>query len=335
MGESLPTRRGVLAAAGAALAGGLARAAGVETAPAPRPKPGPPLVDSHFHLVDPRLPGTPDIAAPDEGVPLAPFPEGGERDGARRLARAIEATAAESGMVAALCMPRTEVSDRDPLGIKEIEAVAPLVRGVKLHPVGFANPERFDRDHLARVEAVLRQGRVKALKVYLGYLHYGPDHPGYRPYYALAAKYLVPVVFHTGDPYSRKAKVKFARPLPVDDVAVDFPDTRFVLAHFGNPWLADAAEVVYKNPNVWADLSGFLVGDREAFARYGKAGVLGRAADRVRAAIEFTGAPDRFLFGSDWPLAPVAVYRDFVRTLFPEEEHPAVFRDNARTLFGV
>ena len=76
-------------------------------------------------------------------------------------------------------------------------------------------------------------------------------------------------------------------------------------------------------------------GDREAFARYGKAGVLERAADRVRAAIEFTGAPDRFLFGSDWPLAPVAVYRDFVRALFPDDELPGVFRGNARTLFGV
>ena len=42
-------------------------------------------------------------------------------------------------------------------------------------------------------------------------------------------------------------------PLLVDDVAVDNPDVKFVMAHFGNPWLIDAAEVIYKNDNVWAD----------------------------------------------------------------------------------
>jgi pantetheine-phosphate adenylyltransferase len=39
-----------------------------------------------------------------------------------------------------------------------------------------------------------------------------------------------------------------------------------VLAHVGNPWLTDAAEVVYKNVNVWADLSGLVVGDEASFA---------------------------------------------------------------------
>ena len=34
------------------------------------------------------------------------------------------------------------------------------------------------------------------------------------------------------------------------------PDTRFVLAHVGNPWFRESAEVIYKNMNVWADLSG-------------------------------------------------------------------------------
>jgi predicted TIM-barrel fold metal-dependent hydrolase len=28
------------------------------------------------------------------------------------------------------------------------------------------------------------------------------------------------------------------------------PETKFVLAHFGNPWILDAAQVVYKNMNV-------------------------------------------------------------------------------------
>ena len=46
----------------------------------------------------------------------------------------------------------------------------------------------------------------------------------------------MPVFFHTGDTYSPEAKLKFAHPLGVDEVAVDHPDVKFVLCHLGNPW---------------------------------------------------------------------------------------------------
>ena len=40
----------------------------------------------------------------------------------------------------------------------------------------------------------------------------------------------------------------------------DSNDVQFVMCHFGNPWLMDAAAVVEKNENVAADLSGLLEG---------------------------------------------------------------------------
>jgi hypothetical protein len=145
-----------------------------------------------------------------------------------------------------------------------------------------AHPERFDQDHLDRVEGVLKQGQVRALKVYLGYLRYEPYAPAYRRYYKLAAKYKIPVIFHCGDTYSVTAKVRYAHPLKIDEVAVDFPETKFVLAHFGNPWIMDAAQVAYKNKNVWIDLSAIVIGDAEAFAGMQKEGVLDRAVERIK-----------------------------------------------------
>lgn len=300
---------------------------------AAEPVGGKPIIDTHVHLVNVRLPGVPELAAPDGKAALPPFDPAKQPQGAAQLARSIQAEMQAAGIGQALCMPRHEVSDQDPLGIREVETLAALVTGLRLHPIGLANPERFDPDHLARVEDVLKQGKVKALKVYLGYLPYGPYHPGYRPYYRLAAKYQVPVIFHTGDTFARTAKVKYAHPLAVDEVAVDFPETKFVLAHFGNPWVMDAAEVVYKNKNVWADLSGILVGDTAAFDGMTKNGVLGRAVQRIKEGIEYVETPEKFLFGSDWPLAPLATYRDFVRRMFPEEQYQAVFHDNAKALF--
>jgi predicted TIM-barrel fold metal-dependent hydrolase len=49
-------------------------------------------------------------------------------------------------------------------------------------------------------------------------------HKFYEPAYQLAQKYDVPVIFHTGDTYSVKAKLKYADPLTIDEVAVDHAD---------------------------------------------------------------------------------------------------------------
>ncbi len=287
------------------------------------------LIDTHVHLVKSRLPG-----ALDKTVPLGPFDKG-DADGPRRLAKTLQAEAQAAGVGQALCMPRFQVSDKDPLGIQDTLGLIELVRGPKLHPVGLAHPERFDQDHLDRVAEVLKEGKVKALKAYLGYLKYEPLSPGYRLYFKLAAKYKIPVIFHCGDTYAKSAKVKYSHPLKIDEVAVDYPDTKFVIAHFGNPWLLDAAQVAYKNENVWVDLSAVVIGDADAFAKKEKDGLLDGEVRRLKEAITYTEAPEKFMFGSDWPLSPMVVYRDFVRRLFPEKHHAAVFGGTAKKLFGL
>jgi len=288
------------------------------------------IIDTHVHLVNTNLRGVPETDAADG----SPF----ERP-VEQLVGAIKAQMKEANVEHALCMPRRGMDAKDPLGVEATRRIAALVPG--LHPIGLADPERFDDKHMEGVEEVLKRRDVVALKAYLGYIHHGPEHPGYRPYYRLAAKYNIPVIFHTGDTWSQQAKVKFAHPLHVDEVAVDFPETKFVMAHLGNPWLMDAAEVIYKNSkkgkgmreNVWADLSALVVGDADDFETYRKEGVLKTVIAEVRKALEFVERPDYFLFGSDWPLAPIKVYRDFIAELLPESYHQKVFYENARRLF--
>jgi predicted TIM-barrel fold metal-dependent hydrolase len=221
----------------------------------------------------------------------------------------------------------------DPLGLAGTLEVARSLPG--LHAVGVADPTRSDPDHLRRVEAVLNTGQVVALKGYLGYLHFPPDYCGYRPYYELAERYRLPFIFHTGDTYSPYAKVRYALPLGVDEVAVDHPRVRFVLAHLGNPWMKDAAEVVYKNLNVWADLSGLVVGKEECFEGELLREALEDVRQEVRRAFRYAERPNRFLYGSDWPLAPMPSYRAFIASIIPEAHHAQVFEENARLLFRV
>jgi predicted TIM-barrel fold metal-dependent hydrolase len=276
------------------------------------------MIDTHIHVVRPHLPG---VGA------LSPRLD----RGTEHIAGALRAEMKQARVDMVLAMGRLEAGPADPLGVAETLAVARLVPG--LFAIGVADPLRGDADHLRRVEAELMSGRVRALKVYLGYLHFGPDHAGYRPYYELAERYRLPVIFHTGDTYSPCAKLRYAQPLLVDDVAVDHPRVNFVLAHLGYPWLIDAAEVVYKNVNVFADVSGLLIGSAEEFAAEDRSEMRTELATELRRAFRYAERPTRFLFGSDWPLAPMAAYRDFIAEAIPTDSHSLVFGENAQRLF--
>lgn len=276
------------------------------------------MIDMHVHLVHPQTPG---VLTVPEVILRSPS----------EVASAFREEMREAGVTVALGMGHLNGSPDDPLGIESTLSIAELLPGI--HPIGIADPNRTDAAHLDQVERQLQSGKVKALKAYLGYTHFGPDSRNYYPYYELAARYNTPFIFHTGDNYSEAAKVKFAHPLLVDEVAVDFRKVQFVMAHLGNPWFTDAAEVLYKNPNVWADLSGILIGDDENFRAMRTRGVVERVAGRIRDALEFADCPERVLYGSDWPLSRLVTYREFIASVVPEEHHFAIFEENAKRLF--
>ena len=276
------------------------------------------LIDSHIHVSNPHLPG---IKILPELLLKAP----------EEVASQLHAEMQHAGICVALAIGTLNISEIDPLGIGETSTIAKIVPGI--HPIGVMDATRTAPEHLDRVERLLRQGNVKALKGFLGYQHFGPEHPGFQPYYRLAEKYDLPVLFHSGDTYSKTAKLKYAHPLRIDEVAVDHPNVRFVIAHTGNPWLIDAAQVIYKNDNVWADLSGILVGDEAYFDRLTRSGSINRDIDGIVAAIDYSERPDRFLYGSDWPFAPMKTYLHFIERAIPVEHREDILQNNARRLF--
>ncbi|MDX1778834.1 MAG: amidohydrolase family protein, partial [Thermodesulfobacteriota bacterium] len=122
----------------------------------------------------------------------------------------------------------------------------------------------------------------------------------------------------------------FAHPLGIDDIAVEYPAVNFLIAHLGNPWLMDAAEVIAKNKNVFGDLSGFVAGvdDYDYLTKY--------QMPRMKEAIEWIGDTSRLLYGSDWPLTPMKEYINYIRTLFPDhDDQEKVFYKNALQFFQI
>jgi uncharacterized protein len=53
----------------------------------------------------------------------------------------------------------------------------------------------------------------------------------------------------------------------------------------------------------------------------------------IQRAIRYSERPNRFLYGTDWPLVPMAAYRDFIVGAVPENYRALVFEENARVLF--
>src|SRR5436305_120532 len=77
----------------------------------------------------------------------------------------------------------------------------------------------------------------------------------------------------------------------------------------------------------------WIVGDDVDFSSEEGRERAAELSDEIRRAMRYSERPNRFLYGTDWPLAPMPAYRDFVRAAVPGEYHDCVFEENARLLF--
>ena len=94
----------------------------------------------------------------------------------------------------------------------------------------------------------------------------------------------IPVMFHTGTSIFPGARNRYGDPIHIDDVAIDFPKLKILLAHGGRPlWMDTAFFLVRRHPNVYLDISGI---PPKNLLKY---------FPRVEQ------IADKTLFGTDWP----------------------------------
>lgn len=193
---------------------------------------------------------------------------------------------------------------------------------------GFSIDNHTDED-LKDYRRWIKEGHVKGLKIYSGYEHYYPYDERYQKVYDMCIEFDVPVMVHTGDTLSKKSKLRYAQPLNLDDVAVDNPELKIIMCHVGNPWIEDAQEVIYKNKNVYGDISGFVVGDFDHYFEK-------MMSEKISELINYAGEPKYLLYGTDWPISTMDSYLNFVAKLKIKRD----FRDllmykNAKKLFKI
>ncbi|HQR17380.1 MAG TPA: amidohydrolase family protein [Gemmatimonadales bacterium] len=226
----------------------------------------------------------------------------------------------------AVILTSYKVTPGRPSTLRVLEAVRDQPH---LYVVAGLSYEQFTPAELDELEPHVATGKLKGLKLYPGYQPFYPADLRWEPAYQFAARHRLPVMIHSGDTYDPRGKVKYAHPLHVDDVAVDHPDVNFVICHLGNPWIRDCMEVVYKNANVYTDLSGFVLGDfTDRFETY--------MSRQVQDMLLYGVEPDNVLFGTDWPIATMESYLQFMEQIaIPQKDRQKIMSDNALALYRI
>ena len=195
---------------------------------------------------------------------------------------------------------------------------------IRAHPdrlAGFATVQpRAGMPALEEARRALEAGLIGLGELSPHSQHCGIDDPVWRQILLLAAERKVPVNLHVTDPLSRKFPGRVDTPL--DDflqMAREFPDTTFILAHWGGglAWSAEARAL----PNVWFDTaaSALLYGS-EVWRRT---------------------TNERVLFGTDYPLIlyprteTAPGFGGLIEEAGRAGVSPAVMGGNAVKLFGL
>ena len=171
---------------------------------------------------------------------------------------------------------------------------------------------------------------VKAFKVRLGYVNASAESPVFDRLYDYAESERLPVLFHTGDTAFSTGDLALSHPLTLDGLANKREELVIILCHFGNPWFEDVAELIYKHPNVYADISGLTTGGAyaEKYAEW--------LAKKISEAVYFAAGAEKIIFGTDYPVAKHSETLALVKKLEVDEpDKEKILHLNAERVFGL
>jgi hypothetical protein len=202
--------------------------------------------------------------------------------------------------------------------------------GEVLSPVVTVEPTKKEVAAAVRL-AETNKREVKAFKVRLGYVKASAESSVFREAYDYAESEGLPVLFHTGDTASSNGDLARSHPLTLDRVANEREELTIVLCHFGNPWFEEVAELIYKHPKVYADISGLTTGGGRYAHRYAE-----WLAKKISEAVYFAGGAEKVVFGTDYPITKYSDALTLVKMMEVDEaDKERILWRNAEKVFGL
>jgi uncharacterized protein len=158
----------------------------------------------------------------------------------------------------------------------------------RLIPVGGVDPLSFERSG-DKIRSYLENELLKIIKVHGPHQLVAPNAyvknlESQANLYDTCVEFGVPILIHTGTSIFPKARSKFGHPLLLEDMLIDYPELKVIMAHGGRPfWTQEAEYLMIKFPKLMMDLSG--IPPKLINTYYPK----------------FVRYADRCIFGSDFP----------------------------------
>ncbi|WP_433517879.1 amidohydrolase family protein [Nonomuraea sp. CA-143628] len=195
-----------------------------------------------------------------------------------------------------------------------------------LIPFGSVDPWK-GRAGAREARRLVEEYGVRGFKFHPSIQGFAPNDPMAYPLYEVIEELGVPALFHTGQtgigarvPGGGGIRLKYGNPMLVDDVAVDFPELRIILAHPSFPWQDEALAMATHKPYVYIDLSGWS-------PKYFPPQLVHYANTLLK---------EKALFGSDYPvITPDRWLADFAKLDIKPEVRPMILKDNAVGLLGL
>jgi predicted TIM-barrel fold metal-dependent hydrolase len=193
-------------------------------------------------------------------------------------------------------------------------------------PFASVDPAR-GREGVLAARRLIAEHSVRGFKFHPSAQGFRPDDRAAYPLYEVIEAAGLPALFHTGQtgagagrPGGGGIRLAFSNPMYLDDVAVDFPDLKIILAHPSFPWQEEALAVATHKPQVYIDLSGWS-------PKYFPPILVQYANTLLR---------KKVLFGTDFPmLTPERWCGDLDTTAIRDEVKPDLYKNNAARLLGL
>jgi uncharacterized protein len=232
----------------------------------------------------------------------------------------------ERSMAAVVFTVDAEHQTGQPRIANEEVAAACAANADVLIPFASIDPHR-GRAGVREARRLVAEHGVRGFKFHPSLQGFSPDDRLAYPLYEAIEELGVPALFHTGQtgigagvPGGGGIRLRHSNPMLVDDVAVDFPELRIILAHPSFPWQDEALAVATHKPYVYIDLSGWS-------PKYFPPQLVRYANTLLQ---------DKVLFGSDYPvLTPDRWLADFAKLDIKDAVRPKILKENAARLLGL
>ncbi len=196
------------------------------------------------------------------------------------------------------------------------------------------DPRRPEAPDLLRL--CLEEFNMRGLKLNPDYGYYPNSPEAYRLLEILQEAGGI-LLTHSG-PNCPPYRGKYAHPMHLNDVAIDFPGLTVIAAHMGHFFWREWVGLAYYHPNLFGDIAEWQILAKRNLNFFCK---------ELREIIDICGA-ERILFGSDGPIfEPVIPVKDWITTLkslpksspggidFGQDEINAILGSNARHILKI